>query len=109
MTSDDKFHAALASGYAFLLTVTGWSYVISSRRSLGWLHALLMLGITCIGGYFTFHILYGHTLLYGGGRSDNPVKWLDGVLGLLWFALAVITGICGLGVLTHVLHKKRLN
>jgi hypothetical protein len=103
--SGEKLVVAVASCYILLLVVAGWGYVISSRKFLGWLHAFLMFGIACISGYFTIQILNGQSFGFGTGRSDNPVGWLGSVLGLLYFVLSVITGICGLGVVAHVTEK----
>jgi len=89
------------------MAVTGWGYVTLKLRVLGWIHALLMLGIAGVSGYYGLAVLGDRSIAGGNGPDANPVGGILYGIGFLYCVLAVATGVCGIGVIAHILDEKK--
>lgn len=101
--ASDKSRVIFASIYMVLTVVAGQIYVAKQSRILGWIHALLMLGITGIGGYYGLTILEDRSIAGGSGPDANPVGGLLYGLGFIYCLVALVAAICAIGVLAHIL------
>ena len=101
--ASDKSRVIFACIYMVLTVVSGQIYVSKQNRILGWIHALLMLGITGIGGYYGFTILEDRSIAGGSGPDANPVGGLLYGLGFIYCLAALVVAICAIGVLAHIL------
>ena len=99
LPTSEQFWTVFASIYAVLAVITGWKYSVSRVRLFGWIHALLMLGVAGLC------VVYGISTLADRSIAGNPVAGIIYGIGLLGVIIAVITGVCGFGVIRHVLRK----
>ncbi len=104
---NDKFWTGLASIYAILMVVAGWGYAALRLRILGWIHALLMLGVAGGSGYYGLAVLGDHSIAGGSGPDANPVGGILYGIGFLYCAVAIVTAACGIGVIAHILDEKK--
>ena len=102
LPANDKFWCVFASIYAAVAVIAGWWYAASRFRLVGWIHALLMLGVAGLCADYGFSTL-GHR--GGRGPDANPAAGIIYGIALLGVIVAVVTAVCGIGVIRHVLRK----
>jgi hypothetical protein len=105
--TSDKFRVIFEFLYMALTAVTGWIYIAGRSRISGWIHALLMLGLTGICGYYGFTVLGDHSIGGGSGPDANPVGWILYGTGFIYCVVALVTAICAIGVMAHILKNKK--
>jgi hypothetical protein len=105
LPANDKFWTVFASIYAAVAVIAGWGYAVSRVRVFGWIHALLMLGVAGLCAVYGFSTLGDRSITGGRGPDANPVAGIIYGFALLGVIVAVVTAVCGIGVVRHVLRK----
>jgi len=103
----EKTWTGLAGIYAIVMAGAGWGYAALNLKALGWIHALLMLGVAGTSGYFGFAVLQNHSIAGGSGPDANPVGGILYGIGFLYCVLAITTAFCGVGVVTNILAREK--
>ena len=94
--TSEKVWTIIAAAYAVIMTASGWDYRASRRRTLGFIHAALMLGVAGL-------VLYG--VLRGAVASPGPDNAAGGILALanlVFIIIGALAAICGIVVMRCV-------
>ena len=102
----ERFWTVFATIYAAVAVIAGWGYILSRFRFLGWIHALLMLGVAGLCGFYGLSVLGNRSILGGSGPDANPVAGIIYGIALVAVAIAAIIAVCGIGVIRHVLRRR---
>jgi hypothetical protein len=107
LPANEEFWMIFAGIYAAVAIIAGWRYVVSGRRAFGWIHALLMLGVAGLCAVYGLSILGDRSIAGGRGPDANPAAGIIYGIALLGILIAVVTAVCGIGVIRHVLRKRK--
>ncbi len=99
------FWFAFAGIYAVLAVIAGWRYATSRARVFGWIHALQMLGVAGLCGVPGLYLVVSGCGVHRDYAGDQFRADLDCTFGLVGVSVAVITAVCGIGVIRCVLRK----
>jgi hypothetical protein len=86
--------------YVIVLSVSGWFFAVFKWRVMGFIHAVLMLGIA---GMVLYGIMRGMVTSPG---SDNAAAGIVAAADLVFILLGLFSAICGIAVILHLFSKK---
>ena len=99
----ERFWTLFSVIYITVLTASGWFFVLFKWRATGFIHAVLMLGITGI----VFYKIMGGILTSPG--SDNAAAGIVAGADLVFILLGVFTAICGVAVMMYLFSEKEIS
>jgi hypothetical protein len=96
----EKFWTILASAYAVFLTISGWLYGLLKWRIVGFVHALLMLGIA---GLVLYGILGAQVT---NPSADDPAAGIIATANVAFVAIGAFSAVCGFGIIFFLFRKS---
>jgi hypothetical protein len=94
--TSEKVWTIIAAAYAVIMTASGWDYCVSGRRTLGFIHAALMLGVA---GLVFVAVLRGSVASPG---PDNAAAGILAAADFAFVAIGLLAAICGIVVMRCV-------